>query len=246
MKVAHFELTADLQKLIESNAFVEMVAAFAQAQGNNLVVLDHAELAAVVRANSTMFKGATFIVDQFVGVDDGFIHQVAMQLDAPIDPTVGGYDDEAFHVNWALNIKFSAINKPITITEPEGARVVSAFGFPSQAPLQAPTEGTTQYAFFADVSENGYSQVFEAKAGDIVTLTARGLGLDYDAHLALSGPDYLTVAENDDHEGKRFGVNDPDPQIVDFKIPKDGRYQVIVTEVNGAAGSFLLTITVHR
>ena len=93
---------------------------------------------------------------------------------------------------------------------------------------------------------DGRNDRAQAKAGDRVTVTVRGLGLDFDASVQLVDPHNKPIAENDDHETNSFGVNPPDPQIVDFKITKDGQYEVIVQEINGEAGSFVLTITVRR
>lgn len=246
VKTAHFQLTADLQALLQSDVFVDVVAAFAQAQGNDLVILDHAQLVDAVRATGAMFKGATATIEEYVGLDDHLIHRVSIKLDMPIDPTVGGYEDAAFKVTWTLDARLSALNEPQSITAPEDARSDTYITFPTQPQWREPGAGTTQYVSFVTVSELGYGTSIEVKAGDRVTITVRGLGLDYDAHVRLATGNNVTLAENDDHESNAFGVNYPDAQIVDYVVQKDGFYEVMVDDINGEPGSFVLTITIRR
>ncbi len=255
-KFAHFRFTIDAQKLMQTDSFVDLVMAFASVQGNDLVVLDYDKLAAFVRANSEMFKGTTLCFDELVNLSDRRVASIGLRLEMAVDPSVGGYSDGPFKVSWLLslggitsgnNVSMSAVDFLTFIRTPDGAKTVTAFEFPAQAVLQAPSDGVTQYVFFETIGENEpYWQLFEAKTGDSVTITVRGLGLEFDSSAKLLSADGVTLAENDDHETNAFGLGYPDPQIADFKITKDGQYRAEVHEINGEAGSFVLTVTIKR
>jgi hypothetical protein len=79
-----------------------------------------------------------------------------------------------------------------------------------------------------------------------VSITVRGLGLDFDPNVVLLSPDGETLAENDDYETTAFGLSGFDSQIADFPIPENGAYTVEINELDGQAGSFVLTITIQR
>lgn len=243
---AHFQISADLYALMQTDAFVDAVAAFASAQGNNLIIYDPVELGEIVRANSILFENTALTVDQYVGLDDGLLHRVALDLDMPFEPTVLGYDDAPFTLTAALDVTLRDHNQPQNIAAPDDAQRVTIFTMPPPAP-EANGSGSRQYVYFETIGEGDtYTNTFDAFPGDVVTITVRGLGLEFDPLLQLLAPGGDVLAENDDHETAAFGVGDYDSQIVDFAISEAGTYSLAVTELSGGAGSFVLTFRIAR
>ncbi len=244
---AHFQSSVDLHALMQTDAFVNAVAAFAQAQGNNLVIYDSGDLAKIVQTNSAMFANAKVTLDQYVGQSDSLIHRLVLTLDLPIDPTQGGYPDAPFKVSASLDVTLSDLNQPQNIAAPSGAKTVKAFAFPAPPALTEPGDGLTQYVFVKSMAAQEMSLTsFDAKAGDQVTITVRGIGLDFDGIASILAPNGDTLASNDNHDNPGFGLGDYDPQIVNFQIPADGIYNVQVTEYDGNAGTYVLTINIQR
>lgn len=79
-----------------------------------------------------------------------------------------------------------------------------------------------------------YRYLFEAQAGDIVTIwmraTNRQQGLD--GYLTLLAPNGAQLIVNDDFNS----LQGYDPAIVDYTIPADGTYTIIASRFNGVAG----------
>lgn len=243
---AHFQITADLHALMQTDAFVEAVAAFASAQGNDLIAVDRAELGDIVRANSALFETSTLTVDQYVGLDDSLPHRITFSLNMPLDPAVLGYDDPPLMVTATFDLTLNVINQIQDITAPDDAQAVAAFSMPSPA-QETPGVGGQQYVYFETISEGEpYERSFDGLAGDAVTITARGLGLDFDTYVQLIAPGGEMLVENDDYENAPFGMGYYDSQIRQYALPESGAYTIRVEELSGGAGSFALTITVER
>jgi Bacterial pre-peptidase C-terminal domain len=244
---AHFQTTLDLHALMQTDDFVDAVAAVASAQGNNLVIYKHADLAKIVRTNSALFQNATVVLDQYIGLGDHLPHRLALTLNMPLDPTKIGYPNAPFTVTASFDVTLSDLNQPQTVAVPEEAKLATEFTFPAPPALPDAGAGDMLYVFFSQTGENTPSeQTFEAQAGDTVTITASGLELEYDSELTLLSPDGTTLAENNDHDTPSFALGDYESQIGDFTIPKSGTYTVRVSEYDGAAGSFVLSINLQR
>jgi hypothetical protein len=244
--MAHFQSTLDLHALMQTDAFVNAVAVFASTQGNNLMIYDHAELAKFVRANSALFQNAAVTLDQYVGLSDNLLHRVTFKLDMPLDPTQIGYPDPLFTVSGDLDVTLSDLNQPQAIVMPDDHTDIRPLhDDPRSAQADA---GATQMVYFESRSEfEDYKRTFEAQAGDKVTLTARGIGLEFDPYLVLLDASGNTLAENDDHETAAFGLGDYDSQIANFTILTSGTYTAEVYEgTSGASGEFVFTIDIQR
>jgi hypothetical protein len=246
-ETAHSQTRLDLYALMQTDAFVDAIAALAVSQGSMLIMFERAELADLLRANSEMFAGAMATLDQYVGLSDNVLHHVTLNVDLPIDPTKGGYPNAPFNVALSLDMTLSSQNQPQSITAPDGAQPVEAFTFPAPPLLEAPAEGRTQYIIFSQVDDGqtvGY--VFKAEAGDVVTVTVSGLDWTFDSVLKLVSPTGDTLAENDDHEEPSFALGDYQSQIVDFEVSESGDYSAAVHDLDYAAGNFVLSITIQR
>lgn len=73
---------------------------------------------------------------------------------------------------------------------------------------------------------------FNATADDLITIDMqRGDNGDLDSYLILADSAYAPIAEDDDSgEGQNA-------RIIDFRIPADGKYHIIATRFDGAAGT---------
>ncbi|HVU12557.1 MAG TPA: PPC domain-containing protein [Phototrophicaceae bacterium] len=244
---AHFQSAVDLHALFQSESFVKAMIALANAQGTFMVTYDHDQFKQVNQANSAMFANAKVTVDQYVGLSDSQLQRIVLTLDLPIDPTQGSFPDAAFKISASLDVTLSDLNQPQNITAPDGANTVTAFTFPAPPALAEPDGGLTQYVFVKSMAAQELSLTsFDAQAGDQVTVTVRGLGLDFDGIASILAPNGDTLAQNDNHDHPGFLLGDYDPQIVNFQIPADGTYNVEVTEYDGNAGSYVLIINIQR
>ncbi|MCC6804304.1 MAG: PPC domain-containing protein [Anaerolineae bacterium] len=244
---AHFQIIVSLHELMQTGGFVEAVAAFASAQGNDLITASPDELDEIVRINSVLFENASLTIDQYVGLDDELPHRFALNLNMPLDPTVLGYADLPFTVTATLDVTLSAINQPQDITAPDDAAAVEQFAFPAPSEPDSPGAGVSHYLFFETVgASEPYDRSFEGQAGDVVSITVRGLGLDFDTLLQLFAPGGEILLENDDYEGSPFGMGYYDSQIRHFALPETGEYTIHVEELDGGAGSFVLTMSIER
>ena len=221
--------------------------ALANAQGTMMVTFDQAKFKQVNQANSAMFANAKLNMDEYVGLSDHLLHRIVLTLDVPVDPSKGGFPNAPFNANAMLDVTLSDINQPQTISAPDGAKTVSDFIFPAPPVPETAGAGLTQYLFVDSIGASTTStRSFEAKAGDTVTITVSGLELEFDSRLALLAPDGSMLAQNDDHDTPSFALGDYESQIADVTIPKDGTYQIQVSEGEGMAGSYLISINLRR
>jgi hypothetical protein len=244
---AHYQTTLDLHALMQTEAFVDAIAALANAQGTMLMTYERPELADLLRANSAMFAGSTAVLDTYVGLGDNLLYRAMLNIALLIDPGQADYPNPDFIAAFKLDVTLHNLNQPQDITAPESVQAVTDFSFPVPPAPEAAGDGVTQHIFFARVEEGGTAeQTFDALAGDIVTLTVSGLDWTFDSIMTLLSPEGETLAENDDHEMPSFALGDYQSQILDFEIPADGTYTVQVADLNGAAGNFVLSITTQR
>lgn len=243
---AHFEMSADLHALFDSDTFADGIVAFGQAQGSDLIIHTRDEVADMLRANNQAVNPATLSIDAYVGLDDHLLHRVAVHLDMQIDPSAAGYADAPFTVAAAFDATLRDQNQPQTVAAPDDAAVVTVFAMPLPEP-QPPGDGTTQILYVGALDEGAAnSYAVDLQAGDTVTVTARRLSLEFDPLITLLAPGGDALAENDDHDAPIFAAADYDAQIVDFAVTESGQYQIDVTDSYGGAGSYLLTISVQR
>lgn len=83
---------------------------------------------------------------------------------------------------------------------------------------------------------------FNGADGDVVSIGVAGTAGGLDTRVELIGPDGEVVAENDD-----IDILTTDSAIVDFILPADGTYTIVVSRFNGEAGrssgEFSLSLT---
>jgi hypothetical protein len=78
---------------------------------------------------------------------------------------------------------------------------------------------------------------FEGTEGDVVTISAEGIGNFEDTFLRLWGPDGVMLVENDD-AGEGWAA-----LITDYTLPGTGTYQINVLAFAETIGSYELTLT---
>jgi hypothetical protein len=224
----------DLYELMQTDTFVDLVETLAMTQGTNLVALNRDELATAVRANSILFSSATFSVDW--NADD---RHAVFSLQIPFNPADIGKDENPAVIRLNLDLTQNT-SYTQAIVAPDSSTPVSAFIL-----SDAPPSGEQQVIFGATEENGTFTHTFEAQAGDVVTITARGIGLSFDpAVTLLSGEEIL--AEIDDHVTNVFALGDLDAQITDYPISEAGVYTVTIVEVSGRAGNFALTISIQN
>ncbi len=244
VKAAHFQLTANLFALMQTDAFVDVMLAISTAQGTPLQAIGRQKARDAIRASSALFKNVTLTLDQYIGLEDKLIHRVTLNTDMPLDPSKAGYPDGPFSVTGHFDLTLSGLNQPQKIAAPADVKTVTAFALPSEVKPAPPGGGMTQYLYLESIASKGvYTKTFDVQAKDHVTVTVRGLGLDFYGVVKLLAPDGKTLAEDDGSTSEAF-LTAFDPQIADFLIAKAGTYTVQVTTDDGKAGSFFLTVTV--
>ncbi|MBC7872112.1 MAG: hypothetical protein H7Y09_14795 [Chitinophagaceae bacterium] len=88
-----------------------------------------------------------------------------------------------------------------------------------------------------------YEYSLTAQQGEVLTITAHDLSHTLDPILQVNDSSGEVVAFNDDHADNDPTLDVFDARIVDFVIPTDGIYHVIVHDFLGNMGRFRLTIS---
>jgi hypothetical protein len=110
-----------------------------------------------------------------------------------------------------------------------------ATGAPTGAPVETVT--TAELA-----SGEIYTMDIDARAGQYVTITVRGLSGDLDPQVVLSDASGNVLAANDDHGTRSLLLAQFDAQIVNVRIPADGTYTVDVAGYQTTSGTFAVTV----
>lgn len=87
-----------------------------------------------------------------------------------------------------------------------------------------------------------YRHVMDLQADETIKITAQALSDELDLVVWLVDDAGEVVVWNDDHIGNDSALKALDAQIDDFVIPSDGTFSIIVSELLGISGEFLLTI----
>lgn len=103
--------------------------------------------------------------------------------------------------------------------------------------IEERADGTHHIAGILPRSQR-YVYLFEAAAGDLVTITATDTSGTLDLILWLYDETGELLVMNDDHAARDVSLNLLDAHIADFRIPADGRYHLVLTDFLGVAGSF--------
>lgn len=245
-QTAHFQIAADLHALFDSDAFVDAIIALGNAQGSDLIISSRDDVAEMLHTNNQAVDPAMLTIDEYVGLDDGLIHRIAVNLKMEIAPEKAGYVDAPFVANLSLDMTLRDHNQPQAIAAPDGATIVPELAMTAPAP-EMPGDGVTQYTWVGAVDANtAYTQALDLQAGDVVTITARRLSLEFDTIVSLVSPGGDLLTENDDHETAAFFASAYDSQIFEFAVLESGTYTVELAELDGAAGSFVLTVSIER
>jgi hypothetical protein len=85
--------------------------------------------------------------------------------------------------------------------------------------------------------ESRHYWVFEGSAGDVVSISAVGIGDFDDTFLELYSPDGSMLADDDDSGDGWFAL------IEDVTLPETGTYEIMVRGFAGAVGQYELTLT---
>lgn len=244
--VVRWHSLIDLPAFMRTDAFVDAVYAFAQAQGNALVIYSRDELAPIVRDNAALYEGSTVEVDTYIGVQDGLVHRLKVHVSLLVKPQTLDYPDPPFTVSLFWDVTFSQLGQPQTIAAPDDAEIVTELELPGTPSAGMSDGSTTSTIYFGGIGEGEtYQQMVDLKAGDRVSVIARAWDLDLDTNLSLTAPDGTVIAENDDAEEAVFAVDGLNSYIPPTLIDADGTYTVEVGDYNGSGGPFMLTITVQ-
>ena len=142
------------------------------------------------------------------------------RIDALIIQETGAY------IVMATRYDDSAGSFVLSIEEAEG----SGTGASPQAPLPIQFGETLRHSLSPLQYERFYT--FAADENDLITVSmARGDSGDLDSFLYLTDSGFTPLAEDDDSgEGQNA-------QIIDFRIPADGKYFIIATRYDGGLGA---------
>ena len=90
--------------------------------------------------------------------------------------------------------------------------------------------------------DSPYTTTFDARAGEVVTITVRATDNQLDPKVSLLDSSGAEVASNDDHDSIDSSLGPYDSQIPDFTIPKTDTYTVSISGFAGIGGTFDLTV----
>ncbi len=196
--------------------------------------------------------------------NEGDMYTVTVRaLDEDLDPVLALYDaasgsfvasnDDHGSSDGSLNFLDSRLERFIFTESGSYIIEVSGYGDSSgdfeltveQIMTDAPTGSGDEEVFTGEIEAgDSFIQTFEAREGDIVTITVRALTSDFDASVSLISPDGVVLADNDDHGGSDVNLSFLDSRINNFIVTEDGEYTIEVTGYRDSEGSFALIINV--
>jgi hypothetical protein len=109
-----------------------------------------------------------------------------------------------------------------------------------QTAAQSSSPGTNLSISDTVPPNSPYTTTFQAKEGDVVTITVKATDNQLDPKVSLLDSSGAEVASNDDSTDPSLGPYDS--QIPDFTIPKTDTYTISISGFAGIGGTFDLTV----
>lgn len=143
--MAVFNMVLDYEAIFSSEAFEEAFTAYMnkvmEMQGDEAEELPE-NFMEVMQA---MMAGMSVEMNQWIGLEDSYIHHFDMDFTFVIDPeTIAAIEPEAaedmpsnFSMTMSMVMDSSAFNEPIEVIAPEGAQVINPMMFMDMAPATA-------------------------------------------------------------------------------------------------------------
>jgi hypothetical protein len=127
---AHFSTNVDLRGLLQSEAFISlagMAITMNQAEEGSPTPEPEQVNAMATGAMAMIAAGIEQLdlnFDQYVGLDDGFVHRAVLNFGLNVDPTTFGSEGDPVTLALNFDINLSEYNQPINVAVPEGAQII--------------------------------------------------------------------------------------------------------------------------
>lgn len=272
MSLARFDSRISDFAIIDGGRYTIQITAFGGAGGSFELTI---ERTSGLDTTPTPTSETVETLQDSIGAGETFTHEfsaragdvyviTASALEADFDPRLAVYDsaNEEIFSNDDHGTSDAGIApldaRIINLIMPStGDYVVEVSGYQESAgefeltlervATGAPTGSGTDQVFTGDVRANGtFTETFEARVGDYVTITVRAVSEDFDPRLSLISPDGVIVADNDDHGTSAANIGFLDSRIHNYFITESGTYTIEVQGYRGSAGSFAVTVTTLR
>lgn len=210
--------------------------------------------------NGSIDPGGTYTTNFDANVGDVYTITVRA-TSADFDPRVSVYlndtyitDNDDYGTNDPTMQRTDARIYNMIITE-AGSYEIDVRGYQDSAgqfeltiervATEAPTGLPSEQVLLGTIKSGAtYTTTFDAQAGDYVTITARGLTLNFDPYVALVDSNGTVLIDNDDNGSGDLSFYDA--RITNYHITETGTYTVEVSGYGDVNGSFGLTIGTLR
>ena len=127
---AHFNTNIDLRGLLQSEAVISLAGmAMTMSQAEEGMPTPQPEQVEAMATGAMAMVAAgieqlDLNFDQYVGLDDGFVHRAVLNFGLSVDPTTFGEEGDPVTLGLNFDINLSEYNQPINVAVPEGAQIV--------------------------------------------------------------------------------------------------------------------------
>ncbi len=212
---------------------------------------------------ATVNNGEAYAYD--LNAEEGDVYTIsARSLDGALDPIIAIYDQDdnlaAYnddHGDPSANLARFDSRVTRWIVPASGRFFVEVSGYQGgggefeltleRIAQNAPVGVPDETVFTGESNgQSTFEQTFEARAGDWVTVSVRGLSGNFDPYAALIAPDGTVLAENTDHGQRTVTLAFIDAIIPNYLITVEGEYTISVLSEDGNSGEFAITVAVQR
>ncbi len=251
---AHFVGQIALADLARSDEVVGLLVDLVRVGNPAQPDLSDSERAAVGALFSRIFSQSSLTLDQYAGIDDGFLHRWSAHGDVLIDPTTLDRQGNAVHLGLDFDLRLTDFNQPASVDIPSNAFVISGLAsalglntrLETQTPLQptaaaVPLTGQPIVAHRPTIVTVGAGApadlIYSGQAGEKISVVARSLEQSgaLDPEVTVLDATNFQLAQNDDHTGSRPDLQPFDSAIEGLTLPISGQYLIRVNTLSANA-----------
>ncbi len=190
---------------------------------------------------AAVFENSTLRVEQWIGLEDGFVHRTLVDLALNINPQALNLQGNRGTIALTFDVTLDAFNETVSITAPEDAFVLSAetpttTDTPASPVAAQPITANTP-TIVELTGQGAVDLTYMAPGAETINVTARSVVANtVDPTVEVIGPDGQTLAFNDDHSPSVTDGNLGafDSAIQDLALPGAGAYTIRVGSYNNS------------
>ncbi len=252
---AHFVAQIALADLARSDEVVALLVDLVRVGNPAQPDLSDTERSAVGALFARIFSQSSLTLDQYAGIDDGFLHRWSAHGDILIDPTTLDRQGNAVHLGLDFDMRLSDFNQPASVEIPPNAFVISGLAsalglnrtvkpdaqLQPTAPVYTALAGqpiTANLPTTVTISSGAPADlIYSGQAGEKINVIARSLEQSgsLDPEVTVLDATNFQLAQNDDNTSGRPNLQPFDSVIEGLTLPISGQYLIRVNTLSAEA-----------